>query len=43
MYAWYDTIPMVPMAAEKDAAIIAKIPAAVVNSFFGFESNGVPQ
>ena len=34
---------MVPMAAEKAAAIIARIPAAVVNSFFGFVSKGVPQ
>ena len=34
---------MVPTAAEKAAAIIARIPAAVVNSFFGFESKGVPQ
>jgi hypothetical protein len=35
---------MVPTAAEKVAAIVARIPAAVVNSvFFGFESKGTPQ
>ena len=34
---------MVPTAMEKVAAIIARIPAAVVNSFFGCEVKGMPQ
>lgn len=37
-------IPMVPTATEKAAAIIARIPVAVVNSaLFGFESKATPQ
>ena len=35
---------MVPTAAEKAAAIIARVPAGVVNAeFCGFESKGTPQ
>ena len=34
---------MVPTAADNEAAINVRVPAAVVNSFFGFEFRGVPQ